>query len=352
MNMRRILDVEQETLKLRLLALCATVAGLYFQQRQINILPAVILATTYLVYAVLLRSVILRRVSFPFVIYGMLLIDTATVTAALHLSGSLQSSVFILYPLLIIYYAIYFAYATSIAAATVVSIAFAGYATLRGQETVSGGYMALQVALFLLLAIFSGYLAKREQEEREKKEALQEFIRIESGAKGLMEVAKIINRTLDLYDRWAESYAAREASKEATEKLQFSLSLDAQYALIHFLFGRVYADTGQLPAAIEAFRKAIELDPKLFDAYHMLSETLIRQGAYNQALEPGRRYAEANQMDWVAHQNLAIIYHELGDERKAREEADRAIALSPSEQREALEIYLSRLQAAPLPEGT
>lgn len=341
--MERILETERETLKLRLLAVAAAVAGLYLRQREVALLPALALAASYLIYALLLRTVIIPRVRSQYLVYIMMLIDAAALTSALHLAGGIQSSIFILFPLFIIYYAIYFAYVSSLAAATIVTFAFVGYAYLTGQARASDSFLAFQIPLFYLLAVFSGYLARKELEEREKKEALQEFIRIESGAKGLMEVARTINRTLELYEEWASRYASRGAYKEAVERLQFSLNIDAQYALTHYLFARVYAETGQVKNASEAFRRATELDPHLYEAYKGLAETLVRQGLYAEALAPAQRYADMMGQDWVGHQTLAVIYHELGMEDKSQSEAERAIALSPAEDREAVQSFFQRL---------
>lgn len=352
-SLEGIPEAERETLKLRLLAIAAVVAGLYMRQREILRQPETFffvlgLAIVYLAYTLALQSLIIPRIKTPYIVYGMILVDAAALLIAMHLAGGLQSNIFILFPVFVIFYAIHSDYSSSFFAATVISFALAGYAFFAEPRDFSAGkIVALQIPSFFLLAYFSGFLARRTTREREKREALQELIRIESGTKGLREIVQVMERGLELYEEWHRSYAHRTPEKEAVEKLRFSLSIDAQYALAHYAFGRIYAESGQLTRATEAFRKAIALGPNLPEAYGGLCEALMRQGRFEEALEPAVRYAEAAQQDWVAHQHLAVIYDELGMDEESRAAQDKAMAVSGSEDREALEVFFSRLRQEP-----
>lgn len=196
--MEHVLATERETLKLRLLALAAALAGLYYHQDEVPLAPALILAVSYLLYALLLRTFIIPRLGGAYVVYGMMLVDAAAMTAALHLAGGIRSAIFILFPLFVIYYAIYFGYLSSFSAATIISVAFVGYAVFSRQAPAWDPFVALQVPLFYLLAAFSGYLARKEIKERGEKEALQELVRAESGASSLLEMAMALHSSLDL----------------------------------------------------------------------------------------------------------------------------------------------------------
>lgn len=169
--MEHILETERETLKLRLLAVAAALAGLQLRQKEIELGPALALTLGYLAYSLLLRSFIIPRLAAPLLVYAMILVDTAVLLVALNLAGGIESSLFILFPLLVIYYAIHLGYKSSFFAATTVSLGLLGYATLSGQRIFSatGTNVVLQVPFFYLLAAFSGYLeGKRLQEQQEK----------------------------------------------------------------------------------------------------------------------------------------------------------------------------------------
>lgn len=353
--MEALLEAERETLKLRLLAIAAVIAGLYMRQEEILLRIEVLylilgLSTLYLVYTLSLRPIILPRIRTPHVVYGMIIIDVAVLLFAMHLAGGLQSNVFIIFPLVIMFYAIHLDYVSSFFTATVVSFAMAGYAYFAEPEAFGiGNFIAFQIPALFVLAYFSGFLARRATEEREKRVALQEFIRIESGTKGLREVVRVINRTLEIYEEWVDSHASSSPEKEAIEKLQFSLSVDAQYALAHYAFGRTYAETGQLGRAVEAYGKAIALDPNLLESYRGLSEALLRQGRFQEALEPALKYAEGSQHDWVAYQNLVVIYDELNMAEECDQAQRRALAVSTGEDKEALETFFTRMRALKAP---
>src|SRR3990167_230567 len=209
-DMEGILQAEHETLKLRLLAIAAVMAGLYMRQEELLLRIEVLflilgLTALYLVYTLSLPTIILPRIRTTYVIYGMIIIDVAVLLTAMHLAGGLQSNIFILFPLIVIFYAIHLDYVSSFFAATVVSFAMAGYAYFADLENFGvGTVVAFQVPALFVLAYFSGFMARRATKEREKREALQEFIRIESGTKGLREVVRIINGTLEIYEDWVE----------------------------------------------------------------------------------------------------------------------------------------------------
>ncbi len=342
-----ILEAERETLKLRLLAIAAIAAGLYTRQQQTSeyVLIAAAIICIYLVYALALRRFIIPLVNTEYFVYAMIVIDALVLLFALHTAGGLESNLFVLFPVYIILYAIYLDYYSAFFAATVISFLLAGYA-LFSQITsfTTATAVAFQVPLLFLLAYLSGFLARRAKNERQKREALQDLIRIESGTRGLREIVSVINRAVDIYEEWTSNYVSQTPEKEAIEKLRFSLSIDAQYALAHYAFGVLYSQTGQLSRALDAFAKAINLDPNLVEAYRGLSEVLIRMGRFQEALDSAQQYASAAQHEWQAHQNLALIYNELGMIEESRQAEDVAISLSTEETRDDLQTFFHRMR--------
>jgi tetratricopeptide (TPR) repeat protein len=178
----------------------------------------------------------------------------------------------------------------------------------------------------------------------QEKEAIQEFIRIESGTEGLRDAMGVFERTLGLYENWITSHATRTAEKEVMERQQFATSLDSQYSQAHYAFGKIYSETGLLPRAEEAFRQSLIIDPTFVDAHRELSAILIRQGRFEEAVVPALAYAQAITDDWVAYQNLAVIYQELNqlDKRDAAEHL--ALQVSTGEDHRSLITFFERLK--------
>ncbi|MDO8670615.1 MAG: hypothetical protein Q7O66_04200, partial [Dehalococcoidia bacterium] len=107
--MEDILRTERETRKFRLLALLLVAAGVYFQQREIPIWPAVAVSLIYLVYLSFLLFKLIRRLPARLLPFLMLIVDTGFVGGLLHFFG-VESAFFVFFPVLIIYYAIYLGY--------------------------------------------------------------------------------------------------------------------------------------------------------------------------------------------------------------------------------------------------
>ena len=80
--------------------------------------------------------------------------------------------------------------------------------------------------------------------------------------------------------------------------------------------------------AIECYRKAVEVDPVYFDAWHALGMAYLRAGKIQQAIEAGKRAVEINPNDMLAHTSLSIYYLKAGDKAMAEAEKGKATVLS------------------------
>jgi len=197
---QHIVQTERETLQFRLLALLVVVGGLFLRRQEIQAVPAVLLALAYLAYSISLRTRIIPKFPRPHVIYAMVLIDAAALTLGSYLAGGVTTIFVILFPLSIVYYAIYLGYAGSFFAATVMALCFVVLAAIEGRLLTDGVALAGQVLLFYLLAAFGGYLGQQRISESEEKQALQELLEVEAGAKALLDVALRVYDSLELGD--------------------------------------------------------------------------------------------------------------------------------------------------------
>jgi tetratricopeptide (TPR) repeat protein len=80
--------------------------------------------------------------------------------------------------------------------------------------------------------------------------------------------------------------------------------------------------------AIDSYRKAVELDPQYFDAWHALGMALLRANRIPEAIEAGKRSIEINANDMLAHTSLSMYYMRAGDKAMAEKEKGLATVLS------------------------
>ena len=209
--MEEIRQTERETLKFRLIFLIVVAVMVLLQQfgfarfralliAEENILWAVLLSAAYLAYSLALGRYILPawRWSANIAFLLMLVVDAVVILLATHLFGGVDSPVSIFYPLAIVYYAIFRGYLGGFAAAILLSVAYTGYSRLFQAPHIPATSIAQQVPFFFLIATLGGYLASARLRERHEKEELQQFIRVETGARQLLEVARDIGRTLEV----------------------------------------------------------------------------------------------------------------------------------------------------------
>lgn len=197
MTLEHVTQTERDTLKFRLLAVLAIAISVYLTRAEVPVIATIGLIAGYLFYSLFLRAYLIPRFVSVYLVYGMLVADLATATAALFIFGVL-TPLFILLPLVIVYYAIYLGYTGSLLAATLSSFGYVGLASRTGQKAELGDALALQVPLFYIVAILAGYLAQQRFKEREEKQTLQHLIQTEVQARGLLEVVRGLDRTLDV----------------------------------------------------------------------------------------------------------------------------------------------------------
>ena len=65
---------------------------------------------------------------------------------------------------------------------------------------------------------------------------------------------------------------------------------------------------GDLPAAIEKYRRCVELDSEYFDAWHALGMALMKAEQYAEAIAAGLKSVELNPNDQLAWSSLSLFY--------------------------------------------
>jgi len=85
---------------------------------------------------------------------------------------------------------------------------------------------------------------------------------------------------------------------------------------------------GELDAAVEKYRRCVELDPTFFDGWHALGMALMKLGRFAEAIEAGKKTVELHPNDQIAWTSLSLFYNRAGDIAKAEDANAKARIIS------------------------
>jgi tetratricopeptide (TPR) repeat protein len=138
----------------------------------------------------------------------------------------------------------------------------------------------------------------------------------------------------DAYVGLGDARAAKGDTDGAIKAYQQALVHNAMNPRVHLSLGKIYfSEKGLYYEAVNAYKKAIDLDPTSVEARMGLGEVYEDKGLYKEAAEEYRRVIEFDARHTGAMYNLAIVY-EKTDPREAMAQWERYITLAsqlPSE---------------------
>jgi len=85
---------------------------------------------------------------------------------------------------------------------------------------------------------------------------------------------------------------------------------------------------GELDAAVEKYRRCVELAPDFFDGWHALSMALMKTGRYPEAIEAGLKTVDLHPNDQLAWSSLSLCYVRNGQIPEAEAAGTKARILS------------------------
>ena len=74
---------------------------------------------------------------------------------------------------------------------------------------------------------------------------------------------------------------------------------------------------GELEAAVEKYRRCVELDSNFFDGWHALGMALMKLGRFPEAIEAGKKAVELKPNDQIGWTSLSLFYNRNGDIKEA-----------------------------------
>ncbi len=133
-------------------------------------------------------------------------------------------------------------------------------------------------------------------------------------------------------------------AQEALEMARLDVTKDPENASKHLWYGQLLDDSGDADAAVDAYQKAVALDPKLTPAWELLVRRLMANGKNDQA---AMTVEEASKTLGDVPLAMGRLYQRVGELDKAGELFEKALAEKPNDllvQRHAAEFYLARNQ--------
>ena len=115
----------------------------------------------------------------------------------------------------------------------------------------------------------------------------------------------------------------------AIENYRRAIEIKPDYAETHNNLGIALKDKGDLGSAIESYNRAIEIKPDYAEAHSNLGNALKQNGDLRTAIQSFNKAIAINKDFAQAHNNLGIALLESGDSRGAIENCTRALEIKP-----------------------
>jgi tetratricopeptide (TPR) repeat protein/TolB-like protein len=133
------------------------------------------------------------------------------------------------------------------------------------------------------------------------------------------EAIKAYVKAIDLRPFYADAHvglgdalAAKGEVDPAVAAYQRGIEHNPMNAKVHVSLGKLYyAEKGLYYESVNAYKKAIDLDPAYLDARMGLAEVYEDKGLYKEAIDEYRRVVEADAKNTGALYNLALVYEKV-----------------------------------------
>ncbi len=176
-----------------------------------------------------------------------------------------------------------------------------------------------------------------EDSRKKAKGALEEIERLKEEIAGLKQSTKKQEQyavavkelsATDWFEKGVKFYGPGNF-KEALNAYNKAIQLNPQYAEAYIGRGAAYADLGNNQQAINDFTKAIQLNPKDTLAYLNRGAAFYRLGDYQEAINDLSRAIKSNPLNIEAYIMRGIAYDKLGNYQQAVNDFTKTTQLDP-----------------------
>ena len=122
---------------------------------------------------------------------------------------------------------------------------------------------------------------------------------------------------------------AAKRPQEAVRLLESQLAKTQPSAALQVLAGRTYAATGDLVKSEAALRKAIDVDPSMMEAYHVLGQIFVRQKRLGEAVKAYEERLSERPNDVGALTMVGMLQIVQGNRADARTRFEKVLDLDP-----------------------
>jgi tetratricopeptide (TPR) repeat protein len=113
---------------------------------------------------------------------------------------------------------------------------------------------------------------------------------------------------------------APDFAEQAKKELQAELEIDPSNAGAEYVLGELARQSTDLPAAVQHFSKATQLEPNFADAWLGLGMSLLAQKQYADAVSPLQKAVKLQPANPAGHYSLATAYARTGRKEEAQHE--------------------------------
>ncbi len=121
-----------------------------------------------------------------------------------------------------------------------------------------------------------------------------------------------------------------ESAKSRIARCEEAVAARPDSAVAHFNLGLAYTDRGFVRKAEEQYRRAVELDPTLVQAWVNLGGVRLLQWDFQGTLEATQQAARLDDSSVVAHYNMGQAHLYLGDAEGVVRCYRKVVALDPN----------------------
>ncbi|MGC9468790.1 MAG: hypothetical protein ACP5HS_09370 [Anaerolineae bacterium] len=150
-----------------------------------------------------------------------------------------------------------------------------------------------------------------------------------------------------LWNEMAQLYAIDlENEEKFQETIEHSLTIDDEFEQTWMLIGDIRSSQGDIDAAIEAYRQALEIKDDC-TVRRVVGTLLAQQTRWEEAadfLETSVGTCETSRDLWEMYRVLAIAYANQGESAKALQTARSALAIAPENQKTTIQELIDELE--------